>query len=489
MKKQPIAPTGHAQSFDVHETFFSTTDARGVITAGNEVFCRTSGYARHEMIGQPHNIIRHPEMPRLVFRLLWDSIAAGRSFMGYVKNHARNGNHYWVFAVVMPIPGGYVSVRIKPTSPLFGTVEATYRRLAEVESAAIAAGRGEREAADAARDALEAELRAVGFDAYDAFSHHALNVEIKSRDAEIARRGLRLFPEALGSGGGEVAPSLRTLYGHALVAYAGINELFASLDAFASICRGIHERHAAVQTIAQDFRLNAFNAHIAAHPLGAEGLTLGTVAQVLNGHGQELSRNVGVLTTSIDATTTAVADIASNLSSARIQLEMLLGFVAEIARPGQAADDAPRLQRMVEDLRAGFTSAVDYAFAAIDAVQTRLPELVATKEQLRRNVVYLQVTQVTGRVEVSRLNESDGIQATFAGLRELTEQGKRELEQLDDIVDRLRALLSGAPATVQRVRQSLAQMASPTAGMRGAATSALRGLAAGMSPATEAVRT
>jgi aerotaxis receptor len=483
MKAQSTAPTGQPQTFDVTETFFSTTNARGEITAGNHVFCRISGYSFEEMCGQPHNIIRHPDMPRLVFRLLWETIGAGRTFMGYVKNHARNGNHYWVFAVVVPVPQGYLSVRIKPTSALLPRVEALYAELAVVEAQAVAAGRSESQAAEVARGALDAAVRDLGFASYAALSHHALNTEIKGRDAEIAARALRLFPEELqaGNDNGQLA-ELRKVYAETLAAYAGVNRLFASLDLFTEVAHGIRERQAAVQRISEDFRLNALNAHIAAHPLGAEGVTLGTVAQILNGHGQSLSRNVRSLAETILETTVAVADITSNLSAARIQVEMLLSFLAEIAERESGQAEQHKLHAMTEDLRIGFKTTVAQAFRALQTIERNLPQVLGTKEQLRKDIVYLQVAQISGLVEVSRLSDSNALHATFTGLRSQIEHGKSELEQLDAIVEKLKELSDATPPLVQLIDRAMQDMQTALGKPTGAASSPARVLLATPEP-------
>ena len=107
-----------------NELFFSTTDQKGVITAGNQVFERVSGYALEDMVGRAHNIVRHPDMPRAVFRLLWDTIGAGRPIAAYVRNRAADGAYYWVMASVVPIAGGYLSVRLAPGSEHFQAAKA-----------------------------------------------------------------------------------------------------------------------------------------------------------------------------------------------------------------------------------------------------------------------------------------------------------------------------------------------------------------------------
>lgn len=97
-----MRPTGHERFFGEEEVIVSKTDMRGVITYANRVFIRVSGYTEAELLGRPHSIIRHPDMPRCVFKLLWDKLHQGEEVFAYVVNMARNGDHYWVFAHVTP---------------------------------------------------------------------------------------------------------------------------------------------------------------------------------------------------------------------------------------------------------------------------------------------------------------------------------------------------------------------------------------------------
>lgn len=95
-------PSGVERSFGEDEIIVSKTDLTGRITYANEVFLRVSGYTEKEALGAPHSMIRHPEMPRSVFQLLWDRLRAGKEIFAYVVNMAKNGDHYWVFAHVTP---------------------------------------------------------------------------------------------------------------------------------------------------------------------------------------------------------------------------------------------------------------------------------------------------------------------------------------------------------------------------------------------------
>jgi PAS domain S-box-containing protein len=172
----------HEREFQIHELFFSTTDRKGIIVSGNEVFSRIAAYEESEMVGKPHSLIRHPEMPRCVFKLLWDTIARGEAIAAYVKNRASSGEPYWVMATVVPCPVGYLSVRLKPTSNHLDTVKAIYPELRALEQELG----GDREldrkrAMQASSERLLEILRSAGYEDYESFMHQALAAELASR--------------------------------------------------------------------------------------------------------------------------------------------------------------------------------------------------------------------------------------------------------------------------------------------------------------------
>lgn len=141
MRVQSVRPTGVEVFFEPDELIVSKTDPKGVITYANRVFCRVAGYGEHELIGQPHSIIRHEAMPRCVFQLLWDELSAHREVFAYVVNQAKNGDHYWVLAHVTPSYAedgtvvGYHSSRRVPSRSAVEAAEGLYRELREVEIA------------------------------------------------------------------------------------------------------------------------------------------------------------------------------------------------------------------------------------------------------------------------------------------------------------------------------------------------------------------
>lgn len=136
-----IIPTGVERTFGADELIVSKTDLKGTITYANRVFCRVSGYTEAQLLGRPHSILRHPDMPRAVFKLLWDELGAGREVFAYVLNLAADGAHYWVLAHVTPtIRGGrtigYHSNRRRPDRRAVAQATALYAALLAEERTA-----------------------------------------------------------------------------------------------------------------------------------------------------------------------------------------------------------------------------------------------------------------------------------------------------------------------------------------------------------------
>ena len=120
----------------------SRTDINGIITHANEAFVEMSGWEREELIGAPHSILRHPDMPRVAFAGLWETLQRGEKWHGYVKNLRKNGGFYWVYATAIPnirngILEGYTSVRRKPFRGKVDECTALYAQLLAEEKSAV----------------------------------------------------------------------------------------------------------------------------------------------------------------------------------------------------------------------------------------------------------------------------------------------------------------------------------------------------------------
>ena len=134
-------PIDREVQWDKTKVLISETDAVGTITKVNDVFCEVSHYTAEELIGQPHNLIRHPDMPKLIFKLLWDNLKAGNNFVGVIKNLAKTGEYYWVvtdFDIIKDAQGKIVSYLARRTSVPTQSVEKyiapLYAKMLQVEA-------------------------------------------------------------------------------------------------------------------------------------------------------------------------------------------------------------------------------------------------------------------------------------------------------------------------------------------------------------------
>lgn len=136
---QDLVLTGVERRLEGDDIIVSKTDPQGKITYVNRVFIDISDYDEEEMLGAPHSVIRHPHMPRVIFKLLWEKLESGNEIFAYVMNRCKNGDHYWVIAHVTPSYGldgklvGYHSNRRAPKPEAIKTITPLYERLYKIE--------------------------------------------------------------------------------------------------------------------------------------------------------------------------------------------------------------------------------------------------------------------------------------------------------------------------------------------------------------------
>lgn len=132
-------PTSNEKLLSKDDFIVSKTDTHGKIIYGNRMFILMSGYEEHELIGTPHSILRHPDMPKIVFKLLWERIRAKEEIFAYVKNLSKDGSYYWVLANVTATLDehgtirDFHSVRRKPGSKALEVILGLYAKLLDAE--------------------------------------------------------------------------------------------------------------------------------------------------------------------------------------------------------------------------------------------------------------------------------------------------------------------------------------------------------------------
>lgn len=139
MRKPKVTPTNKEVLLKEEDFIISKTDLKSKILYGNRIFIEISGYNEDELLGQPHNILRHPDMPRCAFKILYDHIQNGKEWFGFVKNLRKDGGFYWVFANISPTFNAnnqiisYYSVRRKPNDNFRNLIEPLYKKLNSIE--------------------------------------------------------------------------------------------------------------------------------------------------------------------------------------------------------------------------------------------------------------------------------------------------------------------------------------------------------------------
>ena len=168
--KNKISPTGKEKVLKEDTYIVSKTDTKGRITYANRIFMQISDYSEKELIGVQHNILRHPNMPRGAFQLMWDTVRSGNEFFAYVINLCKNGDHYWVFANVTPDYdesgniSGYFSVRRLPRQEAIAAVVPVYAQMLAAEQRV-----GSKKAIEASQALLMNTIKEAGHDSYETF--------------------------------------------------------------------------------------------------------------------------------------------------------------------------------------------------------------------------------------------------------------------------------------------------------------------------------
>ncbi len=411
MNSRPTEIVQNERRFDLHELFFSTTDTRGVIQHGNAVFQRISGYPLEQLIGAAHSIVRHPEMPRCVFQLLWDTIRAGKTIAAYVKNLAADGRYYWVMAVVAPCKGGYLSIRLKPTSAIFEAVRELYPRIVATEESQIVVGQKSREQEIAAGTTeLMSALHSLGFADYDSFMTQALTDEMHSRYQLLQSKAEP--PQA----GTEELCDLGYAVLDCLSVEQELQSAFARTVQFRDINRKIMEESSQVASIAGCIRTLSMNAKISAFH-GNNSATLQEIAKALGNSSSEVQAITEAFLAQAQSTARVLESLAFDIGIACLQVEVARQFLAEVAQS--------RVVEIDRDTRQSLSIVTSEVQQGVANMYTKLADaaknltlLFTEVERMSRNNKRLSFVQFAGQKEAVVYDKVDSFAVVFKEVRE-----------------------------------------------------------------------
>jgi PAS domain S-box-containing protein len=456
-----LADRSVERPLSAHDLFFSTTDEKGVITAGNQVFARVSGYALEEMVGRAHNIVRHPDMPRAVFQILWDTIKAGQPVAAYVKNRTADGAYYWVLASVMPITGGYLSVRLAPGGEHFAIAKSIYGELValerEVEGDDV---RQRKPSIEASVSRLGELLADAGYEDYRAFIRAALPAEVTRRAGRLAAGHRQALATAPG-GAPQAVAEILDAYG---LMSDFLDALVTDLARYAQVGRSLGEQSSYLRAMGDDVRLFALNAQIGASRLGDQGAALDAVARLLTEQSQATSPLVATVAERAASAVREIEDMTFQLSLSTVQAEMIAVFAHELADGEEIHEEAARNMLALAD---ALQHGSDRTFAALTAVARQLSDVLEHVGHVGVGIDRLARLSLNGRVELASVPDAGSISTLFSDVERQVGDARQRLAEFATIEevarDLERAAGHDAMHAAATLHDSAATLAAPPA--------------------------
>lgn len=396
------------EGFEFDDLFFSRTDDRGVIQGGNAVFIRLSGYARDELIGAPHKRIRHPDMPRAVFRMMWDDLKAGRSFAGYVKNRAKCGRYYWVLALSLPVQDGYFSVRLKPGEEMVSRIAPLYADIRRAETR-------DGQSPEAGVKMLEQFARDAGFTDYHEFATEALFREGALRYRKMGRPSDPLSHN------------------------------------FAEVLRLMHEMDGTMADIARLLRQtrgSPTNLSIQGKRLQSSTETLKVIAQNYSVLSEQIERSVADMQSTMGKMHSAARAGRRGHCAFRLLSEAIPRYAAEPIE-GEAASRTEEIAFLNAAL-AQFEASIGAGYGHVGA---GVSAFTSNSANLKRVVSGLAMTRVMCRMEAARIRSNVG------GIDEINLQLANFQELLTKALDQITGTCSALSGNMVHIRDRNARPA------------------------------
>ena len=434
--KRGIEPKNIPSAFELNELFFSITDPKGIILTGNDVFQRVSKFDRDEIIGKPHNLIRHPDMPRAVFKAVWNTIKQGKPFVGYVKNMAKDGSFYWVLAAIYPVMNEdgkiekYISIRLKPSSKIFEIIPNLYKEILEVEL---------KNDIDTALQFLLDKLKALGYESYEDFSKQAFFQEIQNREKLLAKTKdiscqVNLSNIAVqNSDFIDLLCSLETIF-FRLNRY--FNEIFGKVNLFLNLNEELNNKSKFIYELAEDIRLLSLNASIESYKIKKEGVSFSTLSHEMRKNAELSERKIIQLSKIIDNTKKDIEDIGFNILTSKLVIEMITFFIKEmINNLSETTIKNEKQKEVISNINELFSLLVVYSSNLsknVDASKSQLRSMFYNIQELNVLINRLDFIHINGLIESAHTKEEGGgFTIIFSQMLKLIEAAKNEIINLE----------------------------------------------------------
>lgn len=419
MKRPAATLTENPFNFD--ELFFSVTDKRGVILFGNEVFTRISKYPQEKLIGAPHSLIRHPDMPRSVFKLFWDTLHTDSPIIAYVKNLAADGSFYWVMAFAFPVEEGYLSIRIKPSSPLLAAVKNIYAATLQVE----AEGGMEKSGAF-----LMGELKKAGFNSYTEFMLHAAFTELSILQEHSKKNSSEKVTSS--------ANSLAEISGKAALE---LQDCFQRIQSFQEANQYFSKTMSSLNDGFRNLKYIALNMTIAAAKFGSGVASLGVVSKEFSSLSETIQTHISGLGEFISTLSEVVQKCALRIVSLQTQMLMVEFFVRESLHNIESENAFAGLVENRKHFSALFKTYSAGLEKEISVLDVDLNSISLQMQDIKKFTTGLEVIRQIGAVESSRDNQ---LKQTFV----------HYLDEMRRFIDLLQGATAGLHENVLKMQES-----------------------------------
>jgi len=405
-------------TLDINELFFSITDKESRILSGNDVFVRISGYTKSELVGSFHNIIRHPDMPKVIFKTLWDYLKADKPIVAYVKNRTKEGGYYWVLAAVFALNDRYVSIRLKPSTKIFTAVKELYTKLLMVESL---------EGVEGSAVMLSALLRDLGYKNYDHFMGDALLQELQGHKGLHSQTSLK---EGVLESSSPLLLHLKLAYGYTQTLMSEYNHWFEKINVFTQTKSMFEEKSLLLREVAREIVFLSLNASVSSYKIARGGETFSVLARDIRTNAKENDSLIGQIDIITHNLSDSLNGIIFSVSGIRLQTEMLTYFIAEQLSEN-ASVHAEGISNSMEIL---FKLIAEYS-GKLNTLQIQIEqhlyETLKYLDQLEQQMMYLGYIQVYGIIEAAGYrNETVSFEGIFSQLKVLIQTTSGEITSM-----------------------------------------------------------
>ena len=434
--KRGIEPKNLESPFEIDELFFSITDPKGIILTGNDVFVKVSKMDREELIGKPHNVIRHPDMPRSIFKAVWQTIKAKKPFVGYVKNMAKDGSYYWVLAAIYPVTDEegnitkYISIRLKPTSKLFESIPKFYKEILEYEY---------KHGIDEALKYMLQRLKEMGFESYEEFAKKAFFEEILSREEILTSDEIKGCQVDLNSVTPENMEFIETLCTLQTLFYRinrYFNEVFNKVNLFLNLNEELNKKSKFIFELAEDIRLLSLNASIESYKVKKEGVSFSTLSHEMRKNAELSERKIVQMSELIDDTKKDIEEIGFSILTSKLIIEMIVFFLKEmIHNLSNSAIEEEKKREVIQNINELFKLLAHYSHGLSQNIyhtKSKLRSVYYNIKELNVLINRLDFIHINGLIE-SAHTESDGggFNIIFSQMLKLIEAAKNEIINLE----------------------------------------------------------